>query len=366
MTPSSQGLASHHEPSRRESASLAALGTTHTPSLKHDLRLGRALGHQLGELEELQDQRHDVKHDGVELEARPFGRVPGRHQWHVPRFAVAAKVPILHAIAGFQDLETRVFEGLGADGRVHQVGEPIANLDVPLDPAVVLALGVVLVREAPLVTSEDSPGLEHAEDFAVDPRTVRGVASRLDCVDGVERRVREGHLHEVRLHELDLAAEALTGGDRVASIHLKLVDGDRLDARPQKLRDVARRAADAASAIEDFRAAAHEKAPGEVIFVAQNGLPEGLTGAPIREMETGAPPPLVELSGQVVIRVHESGVVLVTILRGLALVVLIVVPVDLAMLLRRRQRSKELGRLLQGSPDHGSRDDQHQRNCCDA
>mmetsp|Transcript_120850 Transcript_120850/g.347154 ORF Transcript_120850/g.347154 Transcript_120850/m.347154 type:complete len:339 (+) Transcript_120850:370-1386(+) len=257
---------------------------------------------------------------------------------------------VLHAIPGVEDLEACVLQGLGADRGVHEVGQAVAHLDVALDAAVVLVLRVVLVGEAPLVASEDGAGLQHAQDLPVDFGAVGRVAGGLDGVHRVERGVGEGQLHEVRLDELHLAADALLHGDGVAAVHLELVDGHCLDLGAGEACDVPRRAADAAAAVQHGGAFADAEAAGEVVLVAEDGLLETLALAPVREVEARAPAPLVELRRQVVVGVDEVGVILVPVLGGLCVVVLVVVPIDLAVLLRLVQRAEENQGLLQAGP----------------
>mmetsp|Transcript_104337 Transcript_104337/g.271618 ORF Transcript_104337/g.271618 Transcript_104337/m.271618 type:complete len:395 (+) Transcript_104337:311-1495(+) len=339
-------LASDHEPRRGESSRLAALSASHASRLQHDLGLHRALGHEPDELEEPEDQGHRLEHDRVELETRPLGRIPRRCQRDVPSLA-SLQVPVLHRIACLQDVEADVAQRLGANGGVHQVRQAVSNLDVLLNPAVVLILAIVLVGQAPLVAREDATGLEHPEDLAVDSSAVGSVASGLDGVHSIERVVLERKLHEVSLDELHLITEALTDGEGVAPVHLKLVDGHGLDVGACESRDVSGRPADTAAAVQKGGTLLRAQAAGQKVLMAEDGLLESLTFAPVGKVEARAPAPLVELRGKVVIGVHQVGVVLVAILGGLVLVVLVVVPIDLVVLFGARQRSQELNGMHQ-------------------
>mmetsp|Transcript_41931 Transcript_41931/g.131056 ORF Transcript_41931/g.131056 Transcript_41931/m.131056 type:complete len:330 (-) Transcript_41931:365-1354(-) len=303
----SDGLPAHHEPRGREDALGAAPRQADSTGLQHDLRLHRPVRHRPEPLEEVQDHGHQPEHDRVELEPGPLQWVPRGRERHVPGLP-ASLGAVDGAVARLQHLEACVLEGLGADGGVHEVGQAVADLDVPLDLPVVGRGGVVAVRQAPLVAREDGSGLEHAEDLAVDLRAVGCVARGLDRVDAVEGRVREGQLHEVSLDKLHLAAHALAGGNGVASVHLELVDGDCLDLSASEAGDVPRRPADPAAAVQDLGALADAQAAGEVVLVPEDGLAEGLPGAAVREVEARAPAPLVELRRQVVIGVHQSSI----------------------------------------------------------
>ena len=61
---------------------------------------------------------------------------------------------------------------------------------------------------------------------------------------------------------------------------------------------------------------------------------EGLPPPPIRKMEAGAPAPLVELRRQVVVRIHQVGVLVVAVV-GLVLIVQVVVSINPAVALAR-------------------------------
>ena len=113
--------------------------------------------------------------------------------------------------------------------RVHHVGQPVALLNLLLDPLVFCVATDKLVGEAPLVAGKGASGFENPKDLRVYALSNGGVARRLDGIHPVERVVREGELHKVTLDGLALAGEALPLVEGVAPLHLILVEGDASD-----------------------------------------------------------------------------------------------------------------------------------------
>mmetsp|Transcript_35134 Transcript_35134/g.100904 ORF Transcript_35134/g.100904 Transcript_35134/m.100904 type:complete len:213 (-) Transcript_35134:650-1288(-) len=188
--PSSQRLAPNHEPSRSEDTLSAPEREAHPSRLQHDLRLLCTLRHNPEPLEETQEDGHDPEYDGIKLESWPLERVPGRRKRDIPRLP-AIQGAIDCDIAGLQYLEACIAKCLGADRRVHEVGQAIADLDVALDLLVLSRGGIVFVSQAPLIASEDRPGLEHTQDFAVDLRAVWRMAGGLYGIHAVKRGIWE-------------------------------------------------------------------------------------------------------------------------------------------------------------------------------
>mmetsp|Transcript_94060 Transcript_94060/g.249745 ORF Transcript_94060/g.249745 Transcript_94060/m.249745 type:complete len:389 (+) Transcript_94060:268-1434(+) len=332
---SSERLAADHEPRRREAALDATACEADTTSLQHHLSLHRAIRHNPQPLEQVKEEGHNPEHDGVELEPWPLQGVPGRRQRHIPRLSTSQST-VDGDIARLQHLEARVAERLGADRGVNDVRQAVTNLNIALDLLVLGRGGVEVVRQAPLVASEDSPRFEYAQDLAVDFCPVGCVACGLNGVDAIEGCLREGQLHEVSLDQLHLSAQPLAGGELVATVHLELVDSDSLDLSAREAGDVPGGSTNAATAVEDFGTMMDAQASSQVVLMAQDGLAESLSCASVREVKARAPSPLIELCRQIVVGVHEGGIVGVAVVRRLLCTIEIVVAVDLAMLLRVR------------------------------
>lgn len=145
----------------------------------------------------------------------------------------------------------------------------------------------------------------------------------------------------------------------VAAVHLGLVQGHRSDFGARKAVNVPRRPPNAAAAVQDVLPRLHAQFARQVVLMTQDGLPEGLVGLPGGEVKRRAPAPLVEVSSQVVVRIHQSSVVLLAARRASGFVgVHVVVFLD-ACLLAPRERRKENHRLLQAL-------EKRRRNCCTA
>lgn len=63
----------------------------------------------------------------------------------------------------------------------------------------VRVLVVVLVGHEPFIDSKDATGLENAKNFRVNGREGWRMDCGFDCVDGVKRVVRKGHLLVLQL-----------------------------------------------------------------------------------------------------------------------------------------------------------------------
>mmetsp|Transcript_24329 Transcript_24329/g.71614 ORF Transcript_24329/g.71614 Transcript_24329/m.71614 type:complete len:227 (-) Transcript_24329:749-1429(-) len=180
-----------------EGARHAALRAANAALLEHLLHLVRALGRQPQALHDPEHVARDHHAHACELEALGPD-LPAGHEGRVP--GLATRVVVKRGVARVQHLEAHVLErgdhllGLG------HVREPVPLLDLLLDLAVRRVVGVVLVREAPLVAGEDRAGLEHPLDLRVDALAHGRVAGGLDGVDRVEAVVLEwGHVHKVTL-----------------------------------------------------------------------------------------------------------------------------------------------------------------------
>ena len=110
----------------------------------------------------------------------------------------------------------------------------------------------MLVGEAPLVRDEEAAGLEAAVHLRVHIGPIGGVAARLDAVAVVKCRRLKWKLVEVGLHEAAGAVEAGLGTEGVATVGLVLVERHAGDTAAGEAPNVAKGAANAATAIEDM------------------------------------------------------------------------------------------------------------------
>mmetsp|Transcript_17090 Transcript_17090/g.26816 ORF Transcript_17090/g.26816 Transcript_17090/m.26816 type:complete len:310 (+) Transcript_17090:391-1320(+) len=260
-------------------------------------------------------------------------------------------VLIIHQIPLLQNLETSLLQRRETVMRGRNVRQPISLLDLLLDRYVLRIIGIVLVRQTPLVTSEDGARLQHAADFRIATDTVGSVARGLDRVGGIEARRLEGLLHEVSLYgpaahvrqsvTLGIPKVGIGLTELVAPVHLVLVQRESRDIYPGELANVAHGPADAASDVQNLDARHGGRAPlpglvalrvisvhpsphgvadlpqrggksefaREVELVPPRGLIEGLVRMAIGEVEGGAPAPFVEEGGEVVVGVDQVGVV---------------------------------------------------------
>ena len=219
---------------------------------------------------------------------------------------------------------------------VADVWEAVALLDALLGEQMLAVRRVVRIRQAPLVRDELAARLEDPKDLAVDVGAVGGVAARLDGVAVVEGGVVKGHVVEVGLHQSALVVQPRLRAQDVAAIHLVLVECDAGHSRARELADVAQRATDAAAAVEHVVARLHAESHGQVVLMPRDRLQEVLARELLREVEGLAPAPLVEVGGQVVVRVDEVDVGRVTTFdRRLVIVVKVVVLVDVMAALAR-------------------------------
>mmetsp|Transcript_35474 Transcript_35474/g.61305 ORF Transcript_35474/g.61305 Transcript_35474/m.61305 type:complete len:211 (-) Transcript_35474:72-704(-) len=157
--------------------------------------------------------------------------------------------------------------------------------------------------------------------------------------------VRERHLHEVTLHEADHVAAALLLAKDVAAVDLELVQSERGHVRRREAVDVPGRTANSAAAVENLGALVDPKLASKVVLVAKDRLAEGFVAETGGEVERGAPAPLVELGGKVIVRVHQRGVVSIAALRALSLLQIVVLA-DPVVLLGRGERREEDHRLF--------------------
>ena len=117
---------------------------------------------------------------------------------------------------------------------------------------------------------------------------------------------------------------------------------------PGERGDLAQGTADAAPDVEDLLARAHVELGREKVLVPDDGLAQSLPLVPVREMERFAPAVLVEGGGEVVVLVHDVGVVTGALGVVLLLEVLLVVLGDLAGLpeIERVEGSMRVNRLI--------------------
>jgi hypothetical protein len=91
------------------------------------------------------------------------------------------------------------------------------------------------------------------------------------------------------------------------SLHLVFVDGDASNVAAGKLRDLPGRPTHTTADVEDSHALFDTSDECEVVFMAGDGLPEGLVGAEAAEVEALAPSILIEVGSEVVISADVSG-----------------------------------------------------------
>lgn len=220
--------------------------------------------------------------------------------------------------------------GLGIGNLAH-VGDAITLLDTETDLTVLEVIIVVLLGHQPLIDTEDTTGLENAEDLAVDTLKSRGVDGSLDGVDGVEAVVGEVHLllrmmlaeipskglsrglcgktyHEVALDEVELGRKTLLVRVVGSALNLVVVVVEAGNVATGELCDFASRAADTAANIEDLHAGLDIDAVGEVVLMTSNGLVERLAVGEAAEVERLAPAIFVEISCQVVVLPGQGSV----------------------------------------------------------
>lgn len=243
-------LATDHEPHWSEDASGTTPLAANASGLEHDLCLGGALWYNHDGLKQLQERREDAEDDGVELETRKHPRLPCWCEWTVPW--LATWVGVERTVAGFNEFKAGVNHGLGADRCVTHIGKAVALLDRLFDPDVLGILLVVVVSEAPLVGGKDATRLEDTENLRVDTVAIWGMAGGLNGIDAVKAVVWEWQLHEVTLDEFDTVRGTLLLGEGVAALDLEVVDGNARNVSASEFGNVASRASDATTAVEEF------------------------------------------------------------------------------------------------------------------
>ena len=212
------------------------------------------------------------------------------------------------------DLEPHVLEGLTSDAFAVHLGDAIADLDAVRDLAVERVGLVELVGEHPLVNAEGSTGLQHAEDLAVHALQNGGMHGGLDSVHGIERVVREVHLHKVALDEVQLVSHVVLGRPVVGALDLVVVVVETSDLAVREPRDLPGRATDTAANIEDLHTGLDVHLGSKVVLVTRSGLAERLALVVTREVERRAPAVLVEVGDEVIIVLCERRVVLKSLL----------------------------------------------------
>ena len=102
-------------------------------------------------------------------------------------------VTVREILVVLQD-ETGSLHGGKSDLDLLHVGDTVTDLDAETDLTVVGVVVIVRISHEPLVDTEDTAGLEHTEDLAVDALEGGGVDSSLNGVNSIEGVVRERHL----------------------------------------------------------------------------------------------------------------------------------------------------------------------------
>lgn len=215
----------------------------------------------------------------------------------VPREGIRAISKILVV----QHLETGRLHGSETLGNLAHVGDTITLLNTEADLAVADVVVVIFLSHQPLVNTEDTTRLEHTEDLAVDALQSGGVASSLNGVDGVERVVGEGHLHEIALDVTELVRELLLLRIVCGTLNLVVVVVETSDVSAGELGNLAGRSSDTAADIKNLHALLDADLSGQVVLVAGNGLVERLSVRVAAEVEGLAPAVLVKVGREIVV-----------------------------------------------------------------
>lgn len=91
-------------------------------------------------------------------------------------------------------LETGSLHGSKSNLNLLHVGNTITDLDTETDLTVVGVVVVVSISHEPFVNTEDTAGLQDAENLGVNALEGRSVDGSLNGVDGIESVLGEGHL----------------------------------------------------------------------------------------------------------------------------------------------------------------------------
>ena len=229
---------------------------------------------------------------------------------HVAKLTGNRPVPGHGVVAGskilvVEELETDVLHGgeTLADG--HHVGDTVADLDGETNVTVLDVVVVIVVGHEPLIDTENTTGLEDTVDLTVDTLELGSVDGSLDGVDGIERVVRERHLHEVALDELELTRETVANSVVGGAVDLVVVVVEAGDVSISELGDFARRATDTATNIENLHALLDADLGSEIVLVTGNSLVERLAGGEAAEVEGLAPTILVDIGREVVVAARD-------------------------------------------------------------
>lgn len=109
--------------------------------------------------------------------------------------------------------------------------------------------------------------------------------------------------HEIALHELELVRETLLFRIARGTLDLVVVVVETGDVGVGELGNLPCGAANAAADVEDLHAGLDADLHGKVVFVARNGLVEGLADRVPAEVEALAPAILVQIRREVVVAV---------------------------------------------------------------
>mmetsp|Transcript_23090 Transcript_23090/g.34388 ORF Transcript_23090/g.34388 Transcript_23090/m.34388 type:complete len:222 (-) Transcript_23090:127-792(-) len=197
------------------------------------------------------------------------------------------------------------------------IRQPIPLLNLLLHPQMLLILRIEVIRHTPLITGKHSPWLQHTIYLTVHPHAIRRMTRGLNRICRIICPISKGHVHEITLHRTATGGPELWIGvaQLIASIDLILVEGQSGHVCTGEFANVAHGATDAASYVEylEFGCIRREgKFGGEVVFVAADGFSEGFVGVAVGEVEGLSPAPFVEEGGEVVVRVDEGFVFLVS------------------------------------------------------
>ena len=169
-----------------------------------------------------------------------------------------------------------------------------------------LIIGIVLIRHAPLVAGKDRTGLQDAVNFGIHPHSIGRVARRLDGIRGIVARILERHAHEVALHRSALLRSQLrvSLAELVAPVDLILVQSEARNIGAGEFANVAHGAADATSDVHYLEIGCRRRKTelaGQIMLVAADGFAKVLMRVTEGKVKRLPPAPLVKEGGEVVV-----------------------------------------------------------------
>src|SRR5439155_22014117 len=144
---------------------------------------------------------------------------------------------------------------------------------------------VIPIGKTPFVENEQATRLQYSKNLAVRLPLVGRVRKRLDGKDRIVRRIRNGHIQEIGLHDGAKVIETQLAvvGFNLSHLISVVVDADNL--RSTVPRHFAHGSADAATDVECNHARLQSKPVGEITLTPSNGRPEIFALPSRREMK---------------------------------------------------------------------------------